>query len=212
MELVSEAVAFAVRAHDGMRRKQSDAPYILHPMEAAVIVSTMTNDQDLIAAAALHDVVEDAGVTLDEIKERLNAELTHELAVEKVYFAERKFTDIAFSAYDYTLTLPEADEALAEKIKATLSDGPLTFMKKSKSGEREVDVRDFIHEFEVKYADGEIRLAVTLTAGEKNTLTPEAIVTVLKAKLGLFAGDPLKERYRILRRHVLMADGVSEFE
>ena len=70
MELVSEAVAFAVRAHDGMRRKKSDAPYILHPMEAAVIVGSMTDDQNLIAAAVLHDVVEDAGVTIEEIEER----------------------------------------------------------------------------------------------------------------------------------------------
>ena len=68
MELVSEAIAFAVKAHDGMRRKKSDAPYVLHPMEAAVIVGTMTDDQNLIAAAALHDVVEDAGVTIDEIE------------------------------------------------------------------------------------------------------------------------------------------------
>ena len=70
MELVSEAIAFAVKAHDGMRRKKSDAPYILHPMEAAVIVGTMTDDQNLIAAAALHDVVEDAGVTIEEIEEK----------------------------------------------------------------------------------------------------------------------------------------------
>ena len=70
MELVSEAIAFAVKAHDGMRRKKSEAPYILHPMEAAVIVGTMTNDQNLIAAAALHDVVEDADVTLEEVEER----------------------------------------------------------------------------------------------------------------------------------------------
>ena len=68
MELVSEAIAFAVKAHDGMRRKKSEAPYILHPMEAAVIVGTMTDDQSLIAAAALHDVVEDAGVTIEEIE------------------------------------------------------------------------------------------------------------------------------------------------
>ena len=59
MELVSEAIAFAVKAHDGMRRKKNDSPYILHPMEAAVIVGSMTNDQNLIAAAALHDVVEE---------------------------------------------------------------------------------------------------------------------------------------------------------
>ena len=70
MELVSEAIAFAVKAHDGMRRKKSNAPYILHPMEAAVIVGTMTDDQNLIAAAALHDVVEDAGITIEEIEER----------------------------------------------------------------------------------------------------------------------------------------------
>ena len=70
MELVSEAIAFAVKAHDGMRRKKSESPYILHPMEAAVIVGTMTDDQNLIAAAALHDVVEDAGVTLSEIEEK----------------------------------------------------------------------------------------------------------------------------------------------
>ena len=70
MELVSEAITFAVRAHDGMRRKKSDAPYILHPMEAAVIVGTMTDDQNLIAAAALHDVVEDAGITIEEVEEK----------------------------------------------------------------------------------------------------------------------------------------------
>ena len=70
MELVSEAIVFAVKAHDGMRRKKSDAPYILHPMEAAVIVGTMTDDQNLIAAAALHDVVEDAGISIEEIEEK----------------------------------------------------------------------------------------------------------------------------------------------
>ena len=70
MELVSEAIAFAVKAHDGMRRKKSESPYILHPMEAAVIVGTMSDDQNLIAAAALHDVVEDAGVSIEEVEEK----------------------------------------------------------------------------------------------------------------------------------------------
>jgi myo-inositol-1(or 4)-monophosphatase len=70
MELVSEAIVFAVKAHDGMRRKKGESPYILHPMEAAVIVGTMTDDQNLIAAAVLHDVVEDTDVTIEEIEER----------------------------------------------------------------------------------------------------------------------------------------------
>ena len=73
MELVNEAVAFAVKAHDGMRRKKSGLPYILHPLEAAVIVGTMTDDQNVIAAAVLHDVVEDAGVAIEEIAEKFGA-------------------------------------------------------------------------------------------------------------------------------------------
>ena len=68
MELVSEAIMFAVAAHDGMRRKKSETPYILHPMEAAVIVGTMSDDQELIAAAVLHDVVEDAGIAIETIE------------------------------------------------------------------------------------------------------------------------------------------------
>ena len=82
MELVSEAIAFAVKAHDGMRRKKSKSPYILHPMEAAVIVGTMTDDQNLIAAAALHDVVEDANVTLDEIEEKFGKRVRELVASE----------------------------------------------------------------------------------------------------------------------------------
>ena len=82
MELVSEAIAFAVKAHDGMRRKKSDLPYILHPMEAAVIVGSMSDDQSLIAAAALHDVVEDAGVTLEEVEARFGKRVRELVASE----------------------------------------------------------------------------------------------------------------------------------
>ena len=82
MELVSEAIAFAVRAHDGMRRKKSEVPYILHPMEAAVIVGTMTSDQNLIAAAALHDVVEDAGIKIEEIEEKFGKRVCELVASE----------------------------------------------------------------------------------------------------------------------------------
>ena len=70
MELVSEAISFAVKVHDGMRRKTNNAPYILHPLEAATIVGTMTDDQNVIAGAVLHDVVEDTDVTIEEIEEK----------------------------------------------------------------------------------------------------------------------------------------------
>ena len=70
IDLVSEAIIFSTEAHDGMRRRKSDVPYILHPMEVGAIVGSMTEDQEIIAASILHDVVEDAGITLEDIGER----------------------------------------------------------------------------------------------------------------------------------------------
>jgi myo-inositol-1(or 4)-monophosphatase len=94
MELVSEAIAFATKVHDGMRRKKSDVPYILHPLEAASIVSTMTSDQNIIAAALLHDVVEDADVTIEEVGKR---------------FGERVKELVSSETEDKRADLPPAD-------------------------------------------------------------------------------------------------------
>ena len=81
-DLVSEAIAFSNQAHDGMRRRKSEVPYILHPMEAGAIVGSMTDDQSVIAAAVLHDVVEDAGVTLADIGERFGSRVMELVASE----------------------------------------------------------------------------------------------------------------------------------
>ena len=65
--LIDRAIRYATEAHEGVNRKGSTLPYILHPLEAMTIVGTMTSDQELMAAALLHDVVEDAGVTIEDI-------------------------------------------------------------------------------------------------------------------------------------------------
>lgn len=61
-----KAVAFAFKAHEGQKRKDGTI-YILHPLEVATIVGTMTNDEDVLAAAVLHDTVEDTSVSADDI-------------------------------------------------------------------------------------------------------------------------------------------------
>ena len=73
MTLVSEAMIFAARAHDGMLRKGTDVPYIVHPAEVSAIASTMTDDAEVLAAAVLHDVMEDCGVTGEELARRFGA-------------------------------------------------------------------------------------------------------------------------------------------
>ena len=66
--LLDRAIIFAVHAHAGTERRGKGFPYIVHPMEAMEIVATMTTDQELLAAAALHDTVEDTEVTVDQIR------------------------------------------------------------------------------------------------------------------------------------------------
>ena len=68
-ELLDRAIRFAVNAHSGTERRGKGFPYVVHPMEALEIVATMTPDQELLAAAVLHDTVEDTGVTIDQIRE-----------------------------------------------------------------------------------------------------------------------------------------------
>lgn len=67
-ELFDRAAKFAIDAHRGGERKGKGYPYILHPMEAAVIVSSLTTDPEMLAAAMLHDTVEDTPVTIEQIR------------------------------------------------------------------------------------------------------------------------------------------------
>ena len=66
--VLDRAIIFAVKAHSGTERRGKGYPYIVHPLEAVEIVATMTKDQELLAAAALHDTVEDTDVTIEQIR------------------------------------------------------------------------------------------------------------------------------------------------
>ena len=79
-DLLDRAICFAVQAHHNTERRGKGFPYIVHPMEAVEIVSTITADQELLAAAALHDTIEDTDVTVEQIREAFGdrvAELVH---------------------------------------------------------------------------------------------------------------------------------------
>ncbi|MBQ8942881.1 MAG: bifunctional (p)ppGpp synthetase/guanosine-3',5'-bis(diphosphate) 3'-pyrophosphohydrolase [Clostridia bacterium] len=66
MSKFEKAVDFAVKAHSGQKRKDGGI-YVLHPFEVAAIAASMTQDEDVICAALLHDTVEDTPVTAQDI-------------------------------------------------------------------------------------------------------------------------------------------------
>ena len=68
--LLDKAILFAVKYHANTERRGKGYPYIIHPMEAAEIVASITSDQELLAAAILHDTVEDTDATIEQIREQ----------------------------------------------------------------------------------------------------------------------------------------------
>ena len=84
--LLDRAIVFAVRAHAGTERRGKGFPYIVHPMEAVAIVATMTSDQELLAAAALHDTVEDTDVTVEQIRAEFGERIASLVASESDTF------------------------------------------------------------------------------------------------------------------------------
>jgi len=69
IELISKAYWFAEEAHYGAKRLTGE-PFITHPWNVALIVAELGMDEETIAAALLHDCVEDSGVSIEEIRQR----------------------------------------------------------------------------------------------------------------------------------------------
>ena len=82
--LVDKAIKFAVDAHAGTERRGKGFPYVIHVLEATSIVATITNDPELLAAAALHDTVEDTDVTPEQLRGLFGERITSIVADETV--------------------------------------------------------------------------------------------------------------------------------
>lgn len=81
--MIEEAREFAAKAHEGQFRKGTKRPYIVHPVEVAEIVGTMTRDEEVICAALLHDTIEDcAGITEETLRSRFGERVASLVAGE----------------------------------------------------------------------------------------------------------------------------------
>ena len=86
--LLDRAIIFAVKAHHNTERRGKGFPYIVHPMEAVEIVATITSDQELLAAAVLHDTIEDTDVTVEELRAEFGDRIANLVHAESDQFTE----------------------------------------------------------------------------------------------------------------------------
>ena len=146
----------------------------------------------------------DREITCDEMKNQLNAELTDEMQVSAVYVPATSFMDIAWATYEMTIaTLGDASAAAAAINAYFAPDGePIVMTKRSKSGDKEVDIRPMIHSLKASAdMNGIIHIRSTLRAGNTENLNPEYIIKAMRNALNLLPenSDPNEVWYRILR-------------
>jgi len=71
-----KAFEVAMTAHEGQKRKSGE-PYIIHPILVAAITAAFSDDETMVQAALLHDVVEDTSFTLEDLSKEFGEDVTH---------------------------------------------------------------------------------------------------------------------------------------
>ncbi len=153
------------------------------------------------------DIKIDRKISLMELAERINAQVTDEMRVTEVYRPKTKFSEIGMAAYRIEIDCDGLSPKTAADSVKLLTSSPLMVMKRSKSGEKEVDLTSYVKGVTATYSDS-LKLDVKLVGGE-GSLNPEAIVSVLRERLGVLSDYPDKGGYTITRTELYFADGTK---
>lgn len=126
--MVHKAIAFATKAHEGQLRKGTTRPFILHPLEVGTIVASITEDEEVISAAILHDTIEDCeGITEEEIA---------------LAFSPRVATLVAQESEDKSKSWMERKTHTIEKLKTAPIEIQMIGLADKLSNMRDID-RDY---------------------------------------------------------------------
>lgn len=82
MGICDKAIVLACEKHNGMIRKGDGQPFIFHPLEVMGLASLLTQDEDILCAAVLHDTLEDTNCTKEEIIAATNKHVAELVAYE----------------------------------------------------------------------------------------------------------------------------------
>lgn len=126
--MLSRAVAFAKKAHEGQFRKGTSRPYIVHPMEVMDIVSTMTGDEEIRCAAVLHDTIEDCQWVTKELLANL--------------FGDRVASLVALESEDKTKSWEERKGATIMRLRSAEREIQMIGLADKLSNMRDID-RDY---------------------------------------------------------------------
>ena len=128
------------------------------------------------------------------------------LTVKDLYLPTRPFSAITHADYTLRFRTAGADAALAAHCAEALASSPLVVLKRTKKGERDVDISSQIRSVRAAFENGEVVIRARLAADSANFLNPEYLVKILRGAGLVMCGNPIEEEYSILRTAVYSGD------
>ncbi len=135
-------------------------------------------------------------VDCEEIKVRVASNLPEQMTVRDFYPATRPLSDIAFAEYRMALDYG-TDSRKASEILAGLFSSPAIVVKKTKSGEKEVDISPQIRFCRSEFVEGRVKASIVCSSGADDYLNPTYAVAALSSAAGREPDDVRVVRVRI---------------
>ena len=132
----------------------------------------------------------------------LNANMTDEMQALEVYYPTSKLTDMKWLSYTIVISGDSLTDEISRKCAEALCASEIKVLKKTKSGEAEVDIKPMIKGASVSFEKGKIRISCVLSADSERFLNPVYIVKYLREAVGVMSSENLlSESYEIMREN-----------
>ncbi len=140
---LGKAGVFAAVAHTGQHRKQSGAPYIIHPTAVVRILQRLgVKDKNILVAAFLHDTLEDSPTTYNDLKSEFNQEVAD--LVKEVTSVKKKLELVGKPAYLAFKMIKSSDAGLMIKLADRVSNMSDIDIMPIKTSEKLINQTDYI--------------------------------------------------------------------
>ena len=139
----------------------------------------------------------------------LNSNMTDDLKVLEAYYPDSKLTDLKWFLYSICIHTDGASVDLADKCQNALDAEVIQILKKTKSGEANVDIKPLVKNSEAFFNGNDIIISCVLSADSSSFLNPEYVIGYLKKECGiLLSGCLVSEWYTIKREQAYTSEMV----
>ena len=159
------------------------------------------------------DIKIDREMSFVDIYRSLTKELPEGMEVLDVYEGTSKFTDAVYSSYEIVISDTTLSAESVGAIKEKFASQELIITKRSKSGDKQVNIMPYIKRIDITFSEGKLVVNATLSVSSADYLNPEYIVNIIYDTLSI-SKDNYSEgcEYTITRKDLFLSDATTRYK